>query len=645
MPDESNKKPQNTEDEQPSGAPELSDVSEKSDKGETAAATEDASTAQAAVDESALDAETDTDTDPEQASEAEAPQNASDDQDNAKDDAKAAAPESEQKPGRLKHAWRAFWRHKKWTLPLLVLVIAAVILALPWTRYKVLGLALKRSFTISVTDSKTHTPVSAAEIKIDGQIVMTSSDGQATVQAKVGKDSAQISKEYYSDRTTNIFVGISTKHNTATILLNATGRQVPLTLTNKITGKPVVNAEIKILDTTTKTKVDGGATIVLPTGSQKQSAVISAPGFNTEHSEVLVTSKVVQANKFSLTPAGSVYFLSNASGKIDLESANLDDTNQKTILAGTGHEDTNNTTLSISSDGKYGVLLANRDGGQNPKLYALDTGTNKTSTFDEGDANFTTVGWSGHNFVYVAYRQNIPNWKPDGIVLKSYDADSGKLTTLDQNAAVGTSDSDYASQSFAGTTVIGDTVLYQKIWTSSYYDQTRLQGKKDSFMSVPAAGGKSQDLKDITLLANTNVYINALQPEPATLYYDVHSGTGDTYYTYRNNSVTVDNTITQSDFNKTYPLYIASPDGSKTFWSEKRDGKNTLFVGDANGNNAHQIASLSEYAPYGWFSNQYLLVGKSNSELYVMPVGGLSGTQKPLKIGNYFTASQSYYGM
>ncbi|HEX5447612.1 MAG TPA: hypothetical protein VFW90_00160, partial [Candidatus Saccharimonadales bacterium] len=84
-----------------------------------------------------------------------------------------------------------------------------------------------------------------------------------------------------------------------------------------------------------------------------------------------------------------------------------------------------------------------------------------------------------------------------------------------------------------------------------------------------------------------------------------------------------------------------SPSGGQTFWSEQRDGKNTLFLGDGNAQNGKTIANLSDYSPYGWYTNNYLLVSKNSSELYVM---AKSGSSSPVKISDYHKPQQTFYG-
>jgi hypothetical protein len=70
-----------------------------------------------------------------------------------------------------------------------------------------------------------------------------------------------------------------------------------------------------------------------------------------------------------------------------------------------------------------------------------------------------------------------------------------------------------------------------------------------------------------------------------------------------------------------------------------------LFVGDKNGENGTAIASLSDYSTYGWFSDDYLLLSKGGSELYIVPANRpISSSNQPIKITNYFKPGINYPG-
>ena len=540
-----------------------------------------------------------------------------------------------------------YWRRKWWTIPLTVLVIVGIIAAVPQSRYPILAQFMKRQFAITLTDSKTNTPVSGATATLDGMSATTDSAGRVKFTARVGKRTLTIKKKYYQSMSTDIFVGINTQHNAARLTLLATGRQVPIKVIDKISGQPVANALVSVLDTQARTDANGTLTIVLPTTETAQAITISADNYSDLKSSVEVTSDVVAANTFSLVAAGRVYFLSNLSGKLDVISTNLDGSDRKTVLAGTGSEDASNTVLLASRDWQFLALLSKRAGGSHAKLYLINTTNSQVTTMDSTSANFTPVGWSDHTFVYQALNDGVSAWQPGQTTLKSFNADTSKLVTIDQTDASGAS-GNYIYQNLSFVNLVSDRVVYGLAW-SAYYGNSSLDasGKNNAIMSANVDGSNKKDLKDITLpAATTYTSLNAVLSKPNVLYIQstVQSQPAVYYsYQYQNNTASQSNTITDATYNQaqqSYTTYLVSPTGKSTFWSQPRDGKNTLFTGDYYGNNAVQIASLSDYAPYGWYTDAYVLVQKGGSELYVMPVAG--GT--PLKISDYYKPSYSYYG-
>jgi hypothetical protein len=129
---------------------------------------------------------------------------------------------------------------------------------------------------------------------------------------------------------------------------------------------------------------------------------------------------------------------------------------------------------------------------------------------------------------------------------------------------------------------------------------------------------------------------------PGSIDIKFSDGAKDNFYTYANGQVKDDPTGTANSFySADYPTYLESPSGDSTFWAEARDGKNTLFVGDPSGQDGKQIATLSDYFTYGWFSDNYLLVSKNSSELYIMPK---AGSKDPVKISDYHKPSATFYG-
>ena len=541
--------------------------------------------------------------------------------------------------------WLSSLLHKWWFWTLIVIVVIAGILGIPASRYPVLGAFMERPFTLTVIDSTTNTPVSGAKVSLGKVVRQTDNRGSVTLEGPVGHRDLTVQKQYYKQYSTDVLVPVS-QEGTTKIRLVATGRQVPVHVTDRLTGQPVANAEIRVLDTGARTDGNGTAIVVLPTVRAKQSARITAPGYNTATVTVEVTDRDVAANHLALTPAGTVYFLSNQSGKIDVVRSNLDGSSRQVVLTGTGNEDTAHTVLLSSRDWRYVALLSKRDTTKYPKLYVFDTANNdKLITIDQTAGTFTLVGWYGHYFVYYVSRPDAPAWQNYQSSLMSYNADTGKMVTLDQTQAQGDS-SRYAYQTFYNFTIMSNKILYGVAWNDSTYEtpSALLAGKTNALRGVQPDGQNKKDYK--TFDSQTSGYMQTKSVRPASLYVAVYlpSQNSYAYYQFDGTNVTQSNGISQQNFDKLYPTYLLSPSGSKTVWSELRDGKNVTFTGDGNGGNPKQITTNGDYRAYGWYGEQYILVSKDASELYVLPAAGLPASSSPLKIADYYKPGQDFGG-
>lgn len=500
---------------------------------------------------------------------------------------------------------------------------------------------------MQAVDSKTGAPVSGVQVHLAGTEADTNAEGKAVLSVHTGSRHLQVSKKYYTGSSQTVLVALSPGSNKFKAKLVALGRQVKVQVVNKITGKPIESAKVTAGGATAKTDKNGQATVVLPSGATTQQAEVSVGGYNTAKVTIDASGNLAK-NTFSITPSGKLYFLSNLSGTIDVVKTNLDGTDRQTVLAGTGNEDPQNTSLLASRDWKYLALLSKRS-GDNASLYLVDT-TNgdKLTTIDEGDAQFTLVGWSGDKFVYEADRSaTVSDWQPSQEALKSFDPTTGHTLLLDQSQGSGTDSSNFAKQSFGATYLIGNQVVYTKNWVGNGYNV--LSGKQAELDAIGADGSGHKTIKsfapDTYILSNgnstNNVNISTELYEPDGLYIWFQNGSQDNFYNYDNGSVTPNTTLTSDTFyNSPYTTYLLSPSGNQTFWVEPRDGKNTLFTGDENGDNQKQIAALSDYSPYGWYTDNYLLVSKNSSELYIMPATGGA----PIKLTDYYKSAVNYNG-
>lgn len=539
------------------------------------------------------------------------------------------------KSSKFKH----FFKNKWLWIGLATILVA--IFAMPVSRYAVLGLVVKHDVVINVKDSQTANPVSNASVTLNGKMAKTDAYGKTTIKAPIGNTKLSISKQYFKAYSANIYVGFKSAQTT-NVSLVATGRQVPITVVDTITNKPLVGAKVDVLDTTVTTDLKGMATVVLPTKNATEKAIVTLAGYNNIELNIEVTDKVSLTNSLHLTPVGSIYFLSNLSGKIDVIKTNLDGSDRQTVLAGTGKEDPNNISLLASRDWHYLVLKAERDTPQ-AALYLIDTSSDKVTNFDSGDVNFSLIGWSGHSFLYDAIKNTVPSYQTGHESLKGYNADNTQLNLLDQNLAEGSASS-YSYQSFYNFNVMNGQVTYNTQWNPSN-NAVVLTGKTDAIRGIFIS---TQTKKDYQTIAAAGVsYIQAVMYKPQNIYYSVYNYTDSktTYYSFDGQNVTLNTAIDQAALNRAYPAYIVSPSGNQLFWTELRDGKNYMYVGDPNAAGAKQLANLTDYRPYGWFSDNYLIVSSINgSELYILPTGSLATDGKLLKISDYYKSYQNLSG-
>ncbi len=556
-------------------------------------------------------------------------------------------PKEVSKPSAHKNSrWKRFvnWykNHKKKSIPLTIVILLAVLAGVPWSRYQIAGLVLKNDLSMRVVDSVAATPVSGADVYVGSVHGLTDGSGKVVLhKVKDGPRKVSVTKKYYKDSQTKVLVPILKQKNIPTVKFVATGRQVKISVKNLIGRASLANVDIKIADISAKTDKSGNAIVVLPVGTKSQKATLHLDGYNDAAATVNVSDQTIQQNDFSLTPTGKVYFLSKLSGKIDVVKTNLDGTDRQTVLPGTGQEDNNNTVLLASHDWKYLALLSRR-AGNFASIYLINTVDDKLITVDDGSATFTPVGWSNHYFVYSVAHNDYNSWQPNALVIKSYNAEKGQGLTLVNSQAEGTSNADAVYQNIFSTLIMGNDVVYAKSWLQ-YQGYSRVSGKQNSLAAIHADGSDGRQLKAVD--SNTSYFTNLKLNKPRELdfgIYDDSSQSSSYFVLDKNGNITQSSSVTEQSLQTPATTFLLSPSGDQTFWAEQRDGKNTLLIGDQDAGNSKQIATLSDYDSYGWYLDDYLLVSKNNSVLYVMPKNGPDS--QAVKITDYHKPTNNFYG-
>lgn len=558
---------------------------------------------------------------------------------------------SDKKPRKVSEWWQKwssrYLSHKRYFVPLTVLLLLIIFFTVPLTRYKALGLFIRKDANILVLDTKTNSPVSSAKVEMAGRSAET--DGRGVARFKnipLGSYSAKISKKYYKDTQSKITVGLSGESKTSATI-EAIGRQVNITVTNAIGGKALEGVLVKAGDTEAKTDKDGLAMLIVAPGSTKLKAELSLDGYNATAADIEASDRDVKNNKLALTPAGKIFFLSKLSGKIDVVKANLDGSAREVVLAGTGNEDDGDTVLLASRDWKYLALKAKRDTKKDYQaIYLIDTATGKLSTIDEGNASFTLYGWAGQSLVFVVDRLEVKYNQTNKYRLKSFDAKAQKLRILDQTIANNYGpgfangyyyQDRYDSQDITFVSVTDSKVVYIK---NANYIGVEGNVVNGLYVINPDGSQKKAVLENAAKVKSIDGY-SAYTYKPGEIYYLMYENQKNTAYEYEFGGSPKSIEIAAYDRGQSnYATFVVSPDGSEAFWSEPRDGKSFAFLGSTKLENGKQLASLSEHNAYGWYGKDYLLMSKKDSELYIMTRDG----GELLKVTDYHKPDYSYRG-
>lgn len=522
------------------------------------------------------------------------------------------------------------------------IVLITVLLAVPATRYGILGNFVKKTVKVSITDATTKKPVSQATVMLGNVQGKTDGSGKAElVNVPVGEYTLKITKKYYKDTETSYIIPVVASPKESTLEVTATGRQVVVNFANTITEEPLAKVAITVQGTSAITDEKGNATIVLPADKESLKGIVKLDGYNESEVEIRVTEQA-DANRFTVTPSGIVYYLSKQTGKVNVMKSNLDGTDAKVIVEGTGNENDHTTVLLAARDWKYLALSANRNGSKNAQIYLVEAATGRLTIIDEGEVEFRLIGWSDHKFLYSLTANNKQSWESKRQRIKSFDAETAKLAVLDETAAIGSSSYDAQYEQFADPYIVEDRLLYGKSWVANSSSSTLSDDKKATIMVVNLTDGQKQRSQEFT--AQRSVYIQAKLYEPQEVYFrvDIDNAPSPSYFEYAGGTVKSVSNTDEKFYNTYYPTYLVSPNSEKTFWYEPRDGKNALFVGDKNGKDSKQLALQSEYTAYGWHSDKYILLSKNGSELFIAPSD--KALSQPIKITNYHKPTLTFPG-
>ncbi len=526
-------------------------------------------------------------------------------------------------------------RHSRKRKLIVALIIVALLvgtfMAVPFLRYGFAGLFVSKQVVLTVVDSANQKPVSDAKVSLGRYDGISDAKGRVVINSvPVGEYTVEVTKKNYKLLTGTHTVPILMPTKDTTKKIQATGRTVTFTFTNAISGQVVAGVAVDIEGSTAVSDDKGVANVVVPIKQAEQAGTAKAEAYNSAEVKVQMKTNDDQKISVKLTPTGKLYFLSKRTGTINVMSADLDGTNQAVVLQGTGKELDGETSLLPSPGWTSLMLIARRDADR-AKLYSLNT-NGQLKLVDDADVTYQPIGWVAGRFYYKTVSNSLAGWQNKSETIVSYNAESGQRQEVDSTLGSGTGYYDMVTQHIAAPAIVDGKVVYVKYWNYGTYVAEK--GRSSSIVAVTVEGNIKTVLKEVP--ATTDIYADATLTKPGV--YVVRLGRPDNskeYYQYAAGKVAAA-AIDDTAFYNNRVSYQMSPDGSRAFWAEVRDGKTIAFEASKDLTGGTQV-SATDYAPYGWYTDSYVLYSKNMSELYIAPAGSsLDGAHK---ISDYHKAA------
>ena len=525
-----------------------------------------------------------------------------------------------------------WWKKRAVLIPTGVIIGALLLFAIPMVRFAALGWFVNKEVVITVVDSRSGTEVSGATVSLSGRTVTTGSDGVAVFSAiPLGKKTATVTKKFYSAANQKVTVDVFGS-TTSSVKLAAVGTITTLSIRDRLTDAPIAEAVLASAGSALgRSDKAGKVEAVIPNGKKEAAISVTVPGYDVLQATITAKTRVLQ-----LIPSGSLYYMDRQDGKINVVKSGLDGSQRKVVVPGTGNESDRTTYFSVSKDWKYGMLRSKRAPNKPEALYVVTTKDDAFKVVDEGAMQFTPIGWSGRYFVYLSMRTGADQWRERTTQLKSYDAETGKLTVLDENASdLASTPNNALYEAISGYHLADTQVSYTKVWTALGDKSLSLDGKQSVINTVKPDGTERKSVKSFPAAEVTAM--TAKPAQPGTVYYQVEKSGDDSKVSYGELTMGVYRDITDaaSIDTRTHPAYLSSPDGNKTVWTEEAAESVTVYIGDKAAGGKKALREKSQYRLHAWLTNDRLIVVK-DGELFITTLEQFSKGSEPLKVASYF---------
>ena len=504
------------------------------------------------------------------------------------------------------------WIKNMWSKPLIRWTIILIILALligtavyPASRYYILNnTGARSSLSISIVDSGTLQPLKNVTVSISSVSAETDSKGVARLEhIRLGDSTMQISKRAFATITQHLVIGWGSNPQ-GQQRLEASGTQYNFIVTDFLSGKPIVKAEVTSGYGNAVSDKDGKIVLTLDTRGKADNDELSiqvvAANYRSETVKIMASNK--ETSSIKLVTARKDVFMSNRSGKYDMFTIDIDGKNEKKIVPGTGVERPD-MDLAVQQNSDTVAYVATRENAHNADgyllstLYTVDTKTGTLSKIDQSE-QIQLVGWSsdGH-LVYVKIAAGASGANP-----KRY-----RLITVNTKNSSETKEIATAN-AFNDVVMAGDKVLYAP--------SNALGDNPNPGMFIVSADGNGS--VTVTSKETFNIF--------RTDYSTVTINSSGTYYTYKIGAAP--NTLTPITAPTTINrLYIDNFANNKSLWLDNKDGQSILLSFDKSAQKDTTLVTQSGIKlPIFWLNETDAVFrindGKQTADYVVSANGG-----------------------
>jgi hypothetical protein len=418
------------------------------------------------------------------------------------------------------------------------------------------------------------------KVKVQGAEALTNENGDATLEGlELGPTELRLEKVAFATVKRSITIGWGS-NPMGEEKMDPTGAQFAFVVTDYLSGKPVVKAEAVSGQANAFSDKNGKLLLTLDKPEDKIEITITAPGRRPEKF-TMSADKQEGERAVKMVPVRKHVFIAEQSGRYDIYAAFADGKDKKLVMKGTGNESEDITLAAHPSDDVVAVV-STRDGKRSNNdqllhnLTVVNMRTKQVKTVQTAE-RIQLVGWMGERLIYVRVMPDTKNDDPQRNRLIAYHY---KDETNNQLAAA-----NYFNDiiTASGRIYFAPSAAYQKPNTAKLY----------SF---------SPDGTERKTLLNQEIW-NMFHTAHDTI---LMTTSDDSWFEYKLGDKAATAASGQPADPKSY-VFMDSPNGNKSFWIEKRDGKSVLLVRDIKSGEEKTIATKNQpEMPAGWLGSDVI---------------------------------------